>query len=491
MVEKENELLKENAKLRAQVQALKARKKFGLTFEFNPDDAVDAVSVSIPVIVGRDHGNVEAPSGGVVHELIKGDNFQALTAMLPTYKGKVGVIYIDPPYNTGNKDFIYDDRFVDGTDRFRHSKWLSFMKPRIELAREMLTDDGVIFVSIDDNEQAHLKMLMDEIFGEGNFVGDVVRKTKSTTNDSKNGFNIQHEYLVVYGKSDRVKFSGKEKDLSRYTNPDNDPLGAWVVGDPSAKSGSQDSWFPVVNPYTGKEDYPPKGRFWAFSKNTIQRHIDNGTIVFKNEVGKGRGFIYKRHLSQLKSTKTIFSSLDTIGNEYMNQAATKESLNVIGDIFTYPKGIAFLKHVLSFVPDDALVLDFFAGSGTTLQAVAELNAEDGGTRKCILVTSSGKPDETGVDIADDVTYERCRRVLTGKDWADGCDHPRLEQGLKVSDVVLVSTLDTLETPPVDLVDSDVIEDVVDVADMSQKEAKSAVREWKRVRGNVRRWERGE
>ena len=173
--------------------------------------------------------------------------------------------------------------------------------------------------------------------------------------------------------------------------------------------------------------------------------------------------------------------------------ANKDLRKIVGDnVFDFPKDVGVIKRWISLSSHpNAIILDFFAGSGTTLQAVAELNAEDGGARKCVLVTSSGKPDETGVDIADDVTYERCRRVLTGKDWADGKDHPSLEQGLKVSDVVLVSTLDTLETPPVDLVDSDIIEDVVDVADMSQNEAKSAVSEWKRVRNNVRRWERGE
>lgn len=485
----EDELLNENAKLRAQVQELKSRKKFGLTFEFKPDDAVDAVSVNIPAIVGRDHGNVDAPSDGVVHELIKGDNFQALTAMLPAYKGKVGVIYIDPPYNTGNKDFIYDDRFVDKTDRFRHSKWLSFMKPRIELAREMLSDDGVIFVSIDDNEQAHLRMLMDEIFGEGNFVSNIVWQNKYTqSNDKSNGLSIQTEFITVYSRlKNGVSFNRKEL-LSEYVDKsyrydDNDGKGRYRLVQLYKKKNPKS--YSVTSP-SGRKWVKP----WNYAEERWGYLESNGLIYWGRD---GNSCPQKKvYLSSNVGRGSVNLFL---GEEYGFQSnGGNEFEKIFGDrnLFSYPKPTSLIKKIVDLhTKKNAIVVDFFAGSGTTLQAVAELNAEDGGSRKCILVTSSGKPDETGVDIADDVTYERCRRVLTGKDWADGCDHPRLEQGLKVSDVVLVSTLDTLETPPVDLVDSDVIEDVVDVADMSQKGAKSAVMEWKRVRGNVRRWERGE
>lgn len=413
---------------------IQEKSMLGLNYNHKKEDGIEARHLAnndIPVFTKVPELSTMKTDEDIDHLLIEGDNLPALVALLPTYRGKVNVIYIDPPYNTGNNDFVYNDRYVDSEDGFKHSKWLSFMKPRLQLAHEMLSDDGVIFVSIDDHEQAYLKVMMDEVFGEDNFVGDAIRKTKSTTNDIGTGFNIQHEYLVIYAKNvDMVHMSGPSKDLSRYTNPDNDPLGAWVSDNPSAKSGSSKTGrFPVTNPYTGRQDWPPKGMYWRFSTNTIQKHIDDGTIVFRHPPYNGRGFIYKRHLKNLRSTHTIFNSLDTSSNEYMNQVATKESLNVISDLFKYPKGTAFIKHILSFIPHDAIILDFFAGSGTTGQAVAELNKEDGGHRKCILITNNFEQDGAPNGIARDITSVRMKRVLTGKDWADGKKHEPLPGNL--------------------------------------------------------------
>lgn len=438
-------LQQDNARLRQENTRLKKSKdKLGLTYKTTAEngDAQMLLQGSIPFLKRIDELSVMKNDNEPNHLLIEGDNISSLTILQQTHREKVDVIYIDPPYNTGNEDFVYNDNFKDKQpkgvhyvkrdDSFRHSKWLSFMKPRLELAKSLLKTTGVIFVSIDDNEQAYLKILMDEVFGSQNFVGELIRKTKSTTNDAGTGFNTQHESCLIFAKdSSKVRLEGAEKDLSRYTNPDDDPRGPWASDNPSAKSGTMENgWFPVVNPYTGKEDYPPEGRFWVFSKNTIQKHIDNGTIVFKKKYRKNeRGFIYKRHLSQLKTTKQILNSLDTVDNRFMNQAATKESLKVIGDSFTYPKGIAFLKHILSFVNKSAIVLDFFAGSGTTGQAVAELNKEDGGTRQAILCTNNFEQDGTENGIARGITAERMRRVLTGKDWADGKEHDALPGNL--------------------------------------------------------------
>ena len=186
--------------------------------------------------------------------LIKGNNLLALHSLKSRFLNQVKLIYIDPPYNTGNDSFNYNDSF-------NHSTWLTFMKNRLEVARDLLRDDGVIFVQCDDNEQAYLKVLMDEIFGRDNFVGDFIRKTKSTTNDAKTGVNIQHENCLCFAKiKSNICLLGGQKDLSGYKNPDNDPNGAWISDNPSAKSGSKETgYFAIKNPYTGKEDHPPKG----------------------------------------------------------------------------------------------------------------------------------------------------------------------------------------------------------------------------------------
>ncbi|WP_434671473.1 site-specific DNA-methyltransferase [Helicobacter pylori] len=338
------------------------------------------------------------------HILIKGDNLDALKILKQSYSEKIKMIYIDPPYNTKNENFIYSDDFSQSNEEVLktldyskekldyiknlfgskcHSGWLSFMYPRLLLAKDLLKQDGVIFISIDDNEAAQLKLLCDEIFGEGNFVADFIRKTKSTTNDAKTGVNYQHEFLLCYAKNKEfVNLLGGEKNLENYKNPDNDPNGAWINDNPSAKSGNMKTgYFGVTNPYTNKVDYPPVGMFWRFSQNTIQKHIDEGRICFKKEHKYNeRGFIYKRYLKDLKTTKKTFDSLVFSDNCYMNQAATKELLSLeLAEYFSYPKGVEFMKKIIlhSTTPNsNDIILDFFAGSGTTAHAVLESNKSD-------------------------------------------------------------------------------------------------------------------
>ncbi len=365
--------------------------------------------------------------------IIIGDNLDALKLLKSAYSEKIKMIYIDPPYNTKNDNFIYDDDFSQSNEEVLktldyskekldyiknlfgskcHSGWLSFMYPRLLLAKDLLKQDGVIFISIDDNECAQLKLLCDEIFGEGNFVADFIRKTKSTTNDAKTGVNYQHEFLLCYAKNKEfVNLLGGEKNLENYKNPDNDPNGAWINDNPSAKSGNMKTgYFGVTNPYTNKVDYPPVGMFWRFSQNTIQKHINEGRICFKKEhKDNERGFIYKRYLKDLKTTKKTFDSLIFSDNCYMNQAATKELLNLgMGEYFPYPKGVEFMKKIIlhSTTPNsNDIILDFFAGSGTTAQAVMELNAEDKGNREFILVQIDEEIKE------DKSAYDFCKNVL--------------------------------------------------------------------------------
>ncbi|WP_187869148.1 site-specific DNA-methyltransferase [Helicobacter pylori] len=373
--------------------------------------------------------------------IIIGDNLDALKLLKSAYSEKIKMIYIDPPYNTQNENFIYPDNFRQDYQKIlrevglmetdengketeseslkffkntqgskTHSGWLSFMLPRLKLARDLLKEDGVIFISIDDNECAQLKLLCDEIFGEDNFVGDFIRKTKSTTNDAKIGLNYQHEFLLCYAKNKEfVNLLGGEKNLENYKNPDNDPNGAWINDNPSAKSGNMKTGhFGVTNPYTNKVDYPPVGMFWRFSQNTIQKHIDEGRICFKKEhKDNERGFIYKRYLKDLKTTKKTFDSLIFSDNCYMNQVATKELLNLgMGEYFSYPKGVDFMAKIVEHATEKGdIILDFFAGSGTTAHAVMELNAEDKGNREFILVQIDEEIKE------DKSAYDFCKNVL--------------------------------------------------------------------------------
>ncbi|GAA8884861.1 site-specific DNA-methyltransferase [Helicobacter pylori] len=337
------------------------------------------------------------------HILIKGDNLDALKILKQSYSEKIKMIYIDPPYNTKNDSFIYSDDFSQSNEEILktldyskekldyiknlfgskcHSKWLSFMYPRLLLAKDLLKQDGVIFISIDDNECAQLKLLCDEIFGEGNFVGDFIRKTKSTTNDAKIGLNYQHEFLLCYAKNKEfVNLLGGEKNLENYKNPDNDPNGSWTSGNPTKPGYAKIQNFPLTNPYTKAIEYPPEGRSWVFTEKTIQNFINERRLVFKKEHKENeRIFIYKHYLKDLKTTQKTFDSLIFSDNAFMNQTATKELLSLgMGEYFTYPKGVEFMKKIIlhSTTPNsNDIILDFFAGSGTTAHAVLESNKSD-------------------------------------------------------------------------------------------------------------------
>lgn len=342
---------------------------------------------------------------------IEGDNLEVLKLLQESYLNKVKMIYIDPPYNTGS-DFIYNDDFkinpsqyaeeigqyndegdrlfknTEGNGRF-HSDWCSMMYSRLLVARNLLSDDGVIFISIDENEQHNLSKICNEIFGESNNVGEIVRKTKSMTADKSSGFNLQHEMLMIYAKNkNNLVLRGEPKSYSNYSNVDNDPNGEWCSGDPSAKSGGPSTYFEIENPYTHRVDLPPLGRYWAFSKSTLERYIQEGKIKFKIDYREGeRGFIFKRYKKDATSLYEPVHSLFAIDNQYMNQNATIEVKKIFGaDVFSYPKPTSFVRKLVEYATNqDSIILDFFSGSATTAQAVLEQNAIDGGKRKFIMV----------------------------------------------------------------------------------------------------------
>ncbi|MCI9127575.1 MAG: site-specific DNA-methyltransferase [Eubacterium sp.] len=342
---------------------------------------------------------------------IEGDNLDVLKLLQETYLEKIKLIYIDPPYNTGS-DLVYEDDFstsfgiyknasgqydtdgnrlvknLDSNGRF-HTDWLNMLFPRLRISRSLLREDGLLMISMDENESTNLKKMCDEVFGEINFIGEIIRKTKSMTADNGNGFNTQHEILVIYAKNkSQVLLHGEEKKFSNYTNPDNDPNGEWCAGDPSAKSGGATTSFGIENPYTHRIDYPPVGRYWAFSKSTLVKYIADGKVKFKKDYGeKERGFIFKRYKKDAMSLSGPVHSLFAAENEYMNQTATVEIKKIFNDnVFSYPKPVGFLKKLIQYATEkDDIIMDFFSGSATTAQAVLEINNEENTERKFVLV----------------------------------------------------------------------------------------------------------
>lgn len=396
---------------RAALLELAATKRYGLVWEEREEDVEERLREELPVLVedkelALTDGGKEAPN----HILIEGDNLEALTTLSYTHEGKVDVIYIDPPYNTGNKDFVYNDSFVDSEDSYRHSKWISFMSKRLRIAKRLLSDRGVIFISIDDNEQANLKLLCDEVFGERNFVAQAMwHKNYASANDSKT-FSSVLDYLLVYRKTDkflRNLLPRTEKQNHLYKYDSNDGKGRWRPDNLSVRTYSANYDYPITNPNTGKEYNPPKGRSWMTNKERVEDWIKETRVYFGLD-GKGAPQL-KRYLSEVQQgvVPTTYWSYDECGH---NDEARKELKDIFGHPpFDSPKPTRLLKQIIQIASADKniTILDFFAGSGTTLHAVMQLNKEDGGKRQCILVTNNEN------NICRDVTYERNKRVIEG------------------------------------------------------------------------------
>lgn len=382
------------------IKLLRSQKKYGLVWEDKPEDVEQRMVNEQPVLVEVPEraiisDDAEAPN----HILIEGDNLEALTALSYTHIGKIDVIYIDPPYNTGNKDFSYNDTFIDRENGYRHSMWLSFMDKRLEISKNLLSSRGTIFISIDDNELSQLKLLCDEIFGERNFIAcPVRRRRKSQANLSKNISTI-HEYVLIYRKNIEHELNKVEAnlDLDSFKNPDNDPRGPYTTMPCTNRGGTK---YSVVTP-TGNviEDE------WRFKKQTYDQLFEDNRIVFPRG-GKGKPR-YKLFLSEKQRGGVIPNSWwDELESNQEGAALLKQILGE--DAFSNPKPVGLITFIekLSTLKDST-ILDFFAGSGTTLHATMQLNAEDGGHRRCILATNN----ENG--ICENVTYERNRRVIQG------------------------------------------------------------------------------
>ncbi|MFA5777061.1 MAG: site-specific DNA-methyltransferase [Parcubacteria group bacterium] len=429
-------------------------KKYGLVWdsEREPEQVVLDCENNLPVLK-RVKGKEIRTCDGEDNILIEGDNYHALTVLNYTHKEKIDVIYIDPPYNTGNKDFIYNDRYVDREDGYRHSKWLNFMEKRLNLAKDLLKETGVIFISIDDNEASQLKLLCDKIFGEENFISKMVIQSNPRGSQSSKHIAEVHEYVLVYAKLERnlfIKgFNKTEENISEYSNVDDSGrkyrlLGLRQRGGEWKREQRPKMFYPIyINPKDNSisliktEDYfietLPKrptgeeGR-WTWSREKLEANIN--LLIGKKVNRKGLDVFYD-----------IFRKdylLDEIGNESVSKPKTiwldkelnyqngrNEIKNILGeDAFNYPKPTFLIKKIIEMTESkEGIVLDFMAGSGTTGHAVLDLNKEDGGNRKFILCTNNelnGLADELkekGMSEKEIKEYGICRRVT----------YPRLER----------------------------------------------------------------
>ncbi len=372
---------------------------------------------------------------------IEGDNLEVLKVLQRHYHNKVKMIFIDPPYNTG-KDFVYPDNFKEGLDTYLewtrqvndegkkvstnsetegryHSNWLNMMYPRLKLARNLLSDDGVIFISIDDVEVAHLRKLLDELFGEVNFVANIVWQSRTSISDDHE-VSRNHNHVLAYSK-DRAKltFWGLAIDASEYKNPDKDERGPWKLVPLDANKPGGDTLYGVVNPQSGTEHFPPSGRSWAINRNEMQRLLDDGRVMFglRGDSAPKRKLFLEERLER-GDTKTPSSVM-------LDAATTKEGTLEVSElfgskkIFDYPKPTRFLSRLLQFgsrPSEPHLVLDFFAGSSSAAHAVMALNAEDGGSRRFVMVqlpepTPEGsEARKAGFATIADVSRERIRRA---------------------------------------------------------------------------------
>ncbi len=353
--------------------------------------------------------------------IIEGDNFDALRFLRMTHAGKVKCIYIDPPYNTGNRDFIYNDRFIDKDDVYKHSKWLEFMYRRLVVAKELLAEDGVIFVSIDDNEVFNLGALMNRLFGENNFIANVIWQKVFSPKNTAMHFSDDHEYVLIYSiNRDIWRPNLLPRTITQdkaYKNPDNDPRGVWTSSDLSARNPYSEGIYSITSPTGRLIPSPPPGRYWTISKGKfIKLQEDNRIWWGKDGNNTPR---LKRFLTDVRQG-LVPQTLWTYSEVGHTQDAKKEIQEVMqfddsASVFSTPKPVRLIERILRIAtkPND-LVVDFFAGSGTTAHAVMKLNAEDGGNRRFILVSNTEVTDaEPGKNLCRDVCAERVRRVMRG------------------------------------------------------------------------------
>ena len=401
---------------------LRSHKKYGLVWEEKPEDIETKLEESLPVLTEvKERAIISDDPDAPNHILIEGDNLEALTALSYTHEGKINVIYIDPPYNTGNKDFIYNDAYVDTEDSYRHSKWLSFISKRLRIAKNLLADNGVIFISIDDNEQANLKLLCDEIFGEQHFIGTYFWKRTSTPPALSYKIRRKLEYVLAYQKSNIPQrtfaqgyVDGGDAPLLNGGNPIgilafpvgsvhfNIPDGEYI---PSSKHKIKLLNKVVVRDGLNANEFRAEANF-KWGQDNLEREVKDGTYFLIKSLQ-----FSIRYQKATKATKVPSNIIDDEVEVGTNEEAQKEIKEFeLGHSFDYAKPTSLVSYLIKmpFWDDSSItILDFFAGSGTALHATLKLNNSDNGHRKCIIVTNN----ENG--ICENITYQRCKKVIEG------------------------------------------------------------------------------
>ena len=401
------------------------------------------ITATLRPVVADSVGKDGTPGGFDSENLyIEGDNLEVLKLLQETYLGKVKMIYIDPPYNTGN-DFVYEDDFAqsaadymdnsgqydeegnrlvtntESNGRF-HTDWLNMIYPRLKIAKDLLTDDGVIFISIDDNEQENLKKCCDEVFGSPNFVAQLIWERAFSPKNDARFISNSHDYVLMYAK-DITKFvigrlPRTEEANSRYSNPDNDPRGVWMSSDISVKTYNAECDYPITAP-SGRVIEPPAGRCWSLSKKAFLERLQDNRIWFGPD-GNGVPRI-KRFLTDLKHEGMAPTSIMFFKDVGHSQEGAQEVSKLLdGGFFSGPKPQRLMQRLLTLanLTSDSIVLDFFSGSASTAHAVMSKNAEDGGHRKFIMVQLPEKTDEkseaykAGYKNICEIGKERIRRA---------------------------------------------------------------------------------
>ncbi|MCD4771671.1 site-specific DNA-methyltransferase [archaeon] len=409
-----------------EIEKLKQRKKYGLVWdaEKEPEKVVLDCRKNLPIFSEdkkrKIKGEVDEPNNFI----IEGDNYHSLSALSYTHKEKIDVIYIDPPYNTGNsKEWKYNDIWIDAEDRWRHSKWLNFIEKRLKLGKRLLRKTGVIFISIDDHEFAQLKLLCDEIFGEDNFVDSIVWKKRYQGAKEKYHAAI-HEYIFVYAKDKKslqefsIKTSPEFIDKYFKNKDENYELRGGYRTQPLEAGKSMDPRPNLVYPVQAPDgsEIMPK-RQWVWGKERVENALEKGELDFKKNKSAKWSIRFKQYLKDETGVTRRTKPFSIIDDVY-TQDGTKEINSILGDnVFKFPKPTKLIKKLLDISSgngkDNITVLDFFAGSGTTGHAVMDLNKEDGGNRKFILCTNNEDNNNQGNKIAENICYPRLKKVIKG------------------------------------------------------------------------------